>query len=119
MEFFKMQEEFDSMLEVMTNPKKEVVIPEKADRRYAMCSAIVYHLWGGKNKADEEKRIDGFFKVLMKMPNDFAALMVKSAMLGNKSVTQMDAMNKLLKSKHYPAAAKKFTVSFSQQYNSL
>lgn len=108
MEFFKMSAEFDSILEVMTNDSIPFELPDKADKRYAISSAVIYHLWNGKTEEDEEKRINGFYKILMKMPNDFAAMMVRAAMLGNKNVKPMDAMRKIMTNKNYASAAKAF-----------
>ena len=38
MEFYKMSSEFDSILEIMLDENKEFVLPEKADKRYAVFS---------------------------------------------------------------------------------
>lgn len=111
MEFFKMSSEFDSILEVMTNESIEFVLPDKADKRYAVASAVNYHLWNGVNDEDTEKRVNGFFKILMKMPNDFAAMMIRAAMLGNKNVKSMDAIRKIMTNANYQKAAKAFTNS--------
>lgn len=119
MEFFKMSAEFDSILEVMTNEKAEFELPDKADRRFAVASAVVYHLWNGKDENDTEARVNGFYKILMKMPNDFAAMMVRTAMLGNKSVTPMDAMKKIMMNKNYKAASEKFKTALNKQFGTL
>ncbi len=111
MEFFKMSSEFDSILEVMTNDKVDFELPEKADKRYAVASAVIYHMWNGEDEKDQEKRVNGFFKVLMKMPNDFGAMMIRSAMLGNKKVKPLDAMKAIMTNKNYTQPAKKFTNS--------
>jgi hypothetical protein len=108
MEFFKMSSEFDSILDIMLDEKKPFVLPDKADRRYAVVSAVVYHLWNGTSTEDTEKRVNGFYKILMTMPNDFAAMMIRSAMLGNKSVTPMDAVKWIMTNKNYATAAKAF-----------
>ena len=119
MEFFKMSAEFDSILEVMTNDKATFVLPDKADRRFAVASAVVYHLWNGTSDEDTENRVNGFYKVLMAMPNDFGAMMIKSAMLGNKKVTPMDAMRKIMTNKNYAEAAKKFSNNMVQGIGNL
>ncbi len=119
MEFYKMSAEFDSILEVMTNDKAEFTLPDKADRRYAVASAVIYHLWNGKDDADTEKRVNGFYKILMKMPNDFGAMMVRAAFLGNKKVKPMDAMKKIMMNSHYPEASKKFTSMTAKQFGTL
>ena len=114
MEFFKMSAEFDSILEIMMNDKAEFTLPEKADKKYAMVSAVIYHLWNGTDEADTEMRVNGFYRILMKMPNDFGAMMIKSAMLGNKKVKPMEAMKRIMTNKNYPEAAKKFTAAMNQ-----
>ena len=111
MEFFKMSAEFDSILEIMMNDKADFTLPEKADKKYAMVSAVIYHLWNGTDDADTEKRVNGFYRILMKMPNDFGAMMIKSAMLGNKKVKPMEAMRHIMMNKNYAEASKKFTAA--------
>ena len=108
MEFFKMSSEFDSILEVMLNESANFELPEKADKKYAVVSAVIYHLWNGKSTEDTEKRVNGFFKILSKMPNDFGAMMIKAAMLGNKKVKPLEAMKMIMINKNYAEAAKKF-----------
>jgi len=119
MEFYKIQSRFDDVLAVMTDESKDFTLPSKADERFAVASAVVYHLWNGKDAEEQEKRINGFYKILMKMPNDFGALMIKSAMLGNNKIESFDAMSALISNKNYKAASKKFETSFSEQYMSL
>ena len=115
MEFFKMSSEFDSILEVMVNEKAEFVLPDKNDKKYAVASAVIYHLWNGTNDKDTEARINGFYRILSKMPNDFGAMMIRSAMLGNKKVKPMDAMRKIMTNKNYATAAKKFMTANNGQ----
>jgi len=119
MEFFKMSSEFDSILEVMVNDKVEFDLPEKADKKYAVASAVIYHLWNGEDDKDTEKRVNGFYKVLSKMPNDFGAMMIRAAMLGNKKVKPMDAMKLIMTNKNYPIVAKKFVNGMNQQIGKL
>lgn len=111
MEFFKMSSEFDSILDVMTNDKISFELPDKADKRYAVISAVIYHLWNSEDKKETEKRINGFYKILDKMPNDFAAMMIKAAMMGNKKVKPTEAMQKIITNKNYIIAAKKMKLS--------
>jgi hypothetical protein len=118
MEFFKMSSEFDSILEIMTNEKATFELPDKADKRYAIASAVIYHLWNGTSDEETEKRINGFYKILVKMPNDFAAMMIRAAMLGNKKVKPMDAMRKIMTNKNYASAAKAFS-QINQNIGSL
>lgn len=119
MEFFKMSSEFDSILDVMLNDNVAFELPDKGDKRYAVASAVIYHLWNGINDDDTEKRINGFYKILMKMPNDFGAMMIRAAMLGNKKVKPMDAMKKIMTNKNYAEASKKFTNNAQMSTNKL
>lgn len=119
MEFFKMSSEFDSILEVMTNDKVPFELPDKADKRYAVISAVIYHLWNSEDDKETEKRINGFYKILDKMPNDFAAMMIKAAMLGSKKVGPMDAMRKIMTNKNYAIASRKMSQVMAQSIGTM
>ena len=80
LEFFKMCATFDDILEMMTNPEMPVRIPPEADRRYALCSAMSYMLWRGKTADDERSRLDGFFRISMALPPDFATMAMADVM---------------------------------------
>ena len=116
MSFYKINEQFDDVLEMMTNPKKPIVIPEKADRRYALASAVSYLLWNGKNEADTEARVDGMYRIINDMPADFATMIVKSAILGNSKIDRTKACGYIIKAKAYKDFAKKFGKTFTKQY---
>ena len=64
--------------------KKPVVIPDRNDMKYSLCSTMVYLLWRGKDKEDEEKRIEGFYKISSKLTSDFASLAMINAIAGIK-----------------------------------
>ena len=116
MSFYKINEQFDDVLEMMTNPKKPIVIPEKADRRYALASAVSYLLWNGKNEADTKARVDGMYRIINEMPADFATMIVKSAILGNSKIDRTKACSYIIKAKAYKDFAKKFGKTFTKQY---
>lgn len=101
MAFHKLNRNFDSVLKMLTDPKAEVVVPDKADEKYAMVSAISYLLWNGRDEADEARRIDGMFRVCMKLPADFAALLVKNATVGSPKMPRVKAVLKIAKAKGY------------------
>ena len=82
MEFWKLNDEFDNILDVMLNPEMEIRIPDRADKRYAMCSAMTYLLWRGKDKAEEDRRLDGFYRISCELPSDFATMALNAALLG-------------------------------------
>lgn len=58
-------------------------LPGKADQRYALCAALVHHLWRGpQEKLD--RRVEGFLKIGLKLPSDFAAMAMTDA-IGNRA----------------------------------
>lgn len=82
MEFYRMNSDFKNILRMMTDEKAEVVIPSQIDRQYAFCSAVSYYLWRGRDEEDEARRLDGFFRIIMKLPTNFATLLMFSAING-------------------------------------
>ena len=95
MEFKKMSAEFDNILEIMTNPSKKIVIPKEADRKNAMVSAMIYHLWRGKDEEEEAKRLDGFFRICIELDPAFSAMAVQAGYAGNDRVTRLYASKKM------------------------
>ena len=65
----------------MMDGRAPTEIPRRADQRYALCAAMVHHLW---NASAERlaKRLDGFFRISEKLPNDFAAMAMVDATNG-------------------------------------
>lgn len=118
MEFHKINKNFNSVLKMMTDPDEPVVIPDRADEKYAMASAVGYLLWNGKDATDEAKRISGFFRICSKLPADFATMLVKNAMAGNPRVPRVKAVIKIsshdgykeYKARYAEGAAKKSSV---------
>lgn len=54
-------------------------MPKRADQRYALCAALVHHLWAGPEK-ELAKRIDGFLRIGLQMSSDFAAMAMIDAL---------------------------------------
>lgn len=117
MEFHRINARFDDVLKMMTDPDAEVKIPEKADQKYALCSAISYLIWNGKNEDEEKIRIDGMYRIVMKMSADFATLLVKTCLCGNSKVDALDAAVKLSEHPGYVKFAEKFGTSFAKKGN--
>ena len=105
--FHKLNLECDDTLEMMTNPKYPVVIPERADRKYALCSSMVYLLWRGQDNADEQRRIDGFFRICMRLTSDFASMAMMDAMAGKGGRPEEECVEKLFAHKMYRQWAEK------------
>lgn len=100
--------QFDDVYELMTNPKKKITIPEKADQRYAFCAAVAYHLWRGENEEEEQKLLSGFFRIAMALPGDFATMLMMDALSGNRKTDNMDFFaKKLFNHPDYQAWAEK------------
>ena len=83
MEFHKINETFDDVLEMMRDPTKPIKVPDAADRKYALCAAMTYLVWRGKDEVEEARRIDGFYRICMELTSDFASMAMMDAMAGN------------------------------------
>lgn len=107
MEFYKINNEFANILDVMTNPNSKIVIPDKADQKYAMCSSMVYLLWRGKDEVDENVRIDGFYRICMELTSDFASMALLAACQAKDKDVVKARASKLLKHKRFSEWKKK------------
>lgn len=115
MEFHRLNKKMDDVLKWLTDPKAKIVIPNRADEKYAACSAISYLVWNGGDKKEDEKRVNGLYRVLMELPADFATMLVKSVMVGNKRVSRMDACMMIM---HHPSY-KKFADKYAAAMKSM
>lgn len=107
MEFRKMSASFDDALELMCDPKKEFVVPQRADMKYALCSAVAYHVWRGDSDADSQRRLDGFYRICTALPSDFASMLMMDAMAGTGMVSKEEACDRLFLHKSYRAWSEK------------
>ena len=107
MEFKKLSESFAEALGLMRNPDAEVKIPSRADMKYALCSAVAYYVWRGKDKAESKLLLDGFYRICMEMTSDFASMLMMDAMSGTQSVSREEACDRLFMHKDYKAWAEK------------
>ena len=118
MTYYKLNREFDDILDYMTNPAKQIKIPAENDRKWAMCTSMVYLLWKGKTPEDEQLRIDGFYRICIELGaknSDFATYAMSTAMLGpTEAEGSMRAM-KLFKNKHYKPWAEMFGKAFKKR----
>ena len=99
MEFHKINETFDDVLEMMHDPERPVKVPDAADRKYALCAAMTYLVWRGKDEEEESRRIDGFYRICMELSSDFASMAMMDAMAGNKRDKSAICAEKLF---HHP-----------------
>ncbi|NMA21146.1 MAG: hypothetical protein GX927_11260 [Lentisphaerae bacterium] len=84
MAFLEVSDSLEDVYRAMTNPKVKFTIPKKADRIYAFCSAMVYHLWRGQNDKQEMVLLDGFYRLSRELPSSFAAMTMMDAMGENE-----------------------------------
>jgi len=96
MEFYKINAEFANILDIMTDPKSKIVIPDRADRKYALCSSMVYLLWRGKDKADQAARLDGFYRICCALTSDFASMAVLAAIKSKDKAVAKERASALL-----------------------
>jgi hypothetical protein len=76
--FREWQRELPAVGEMLAG-RAPLVVPERPDRRYALCSAVVWHLWRAPNP---RKALDVLFAMAEALPADFATLLVVDAMNG-------------------------------------
>ena len=107
MEFKKMSESFADALALMRNPDAEVKIPQRADMKYALCSAVAYYVWRGKDEAESKLLLDGFYRICKEMTSDFASMLMMDAMAGTQSLSREEACDRLFMHKDYKAWAEK------------
>lgn len=98
MSFFKLNANLDDALEAMLDKKFTAdKLPKEADRKYAFTTAMVYHLWRGKDKKDTNARIAGFYRICSMLTSDFATLAVSAAMQGKNKAQVSERCGMLLK----------------------
>ena len=106
MESLKMSQAFDDVLKMMTDATAPVKIPERADARYALVSAMGYFLWRGKNDDEEKTLMDGFYRICGKLSSDFASMAMMDAISGKDGPDQVK-MDKMFLHPSYNAWADK------------
>lgn len=117
MEFHRLNSRFDDVLEMMMNPEAPIKIPEQADRKFALCSCVSYLLWNGKDAEETKKRIDGFYRIALKLTPDFATLLAKTVIQGNSRVSKLEAINMILKNENFLKFKEKFGDGLTKQYS--
>ncbi len=101
MEFRKMSATMDDVLAMMRDPSAEIRIPQKADMKYALCSAAAYHVWRGQDARDAALRLDGFYRLCIALSSDFATMLMVDAMTGTGLISGEEACNRLLNHKSH------------------
>ena len=105
MEFFKLSGKFDDVLKYMLDDSLDIekvygrLRDLEMSQKYAITSALVYHLWRGEGEDEQSRRIDGFFRILEKLSSEFASMGCLGAMQGSDKISKGDACDLLSESK--------------------
>ena len=94
-EFHKLNASFADVRKMMLSPAVSVEIPSKVDRKYAMCAAMAYYVWRGKDSAAAAALLDGFFRISKKLTSDFACMVMTDAMSGSGQIPSKEAASRL------------------------
>ena len=94
-EFHRLNSSFTDVRSMMTDPSIPVDIPQKVDRKYAMCAAMAYFVWRGKDTHESKVLLDGFFRIAKKLTSDFACMVMTDAMSGCGQISNKEAANRL------------------------
>jgi hypothetical protein len=106
MEFRKLSEQFDDVRKLMLDPSAEISVPQRADLKYALCSAVAYHVWRGEGAEESRALLDGFYRICTALPSDFASMLMMDAMSGSKDLSREEACERLFANPGYKAWAK-------------
>lgn len=124
MAFHELNANFDDVLHMMIDPNAKIVIPNKADRKYALCSTMVYLLWRGKTKEEINERLNGFFRILCHedMTSDFACMSLIAAMEGKSDDEKRLYSSMIISNKNFPKWRKKHAnelTNYMTRFNEL
>lgn len=129
MEFFKLSGKFDDVLKFMLNSKLNIedsygkLRALEMSQKYAITSALIYHLWRGTDEKDQNIRVDGFFRILKKMSSEFASMGCLGAMAGTDTIdgskaceilSESDGWEDFLK-EHHDVITKKVDVNVDEK----
>ena len=104
-EFFQNSRKFADVRDAMLKGGS-VDIPEKPDECYAFCSSLVHYLWSGESPDEDARLMDGFFRILTRLPKAFAGMTMLDAMSETQKHTALEAIRLLRDHKEYAMWAK-------------
>lgn len=116
MEFHKMSSQMESVLDMMLDEKKKVVIPTRDDLKYVMTSAMVYHIWRGKTEEETKNLVGGFLRISMELPPAFSVTAMTAARSGNDRISKIEAAMKLMRHPKYKDWKKVFGQNLNDEY---
>ena len=95
MEFRKLSEQFDDVRALMLDPSAKISVPQRADLKYALCSAVAYHVWRGETDEEGRRLLDGFYRICIALTSDFASMLMMDAMAGSDRLSGEQACERL------------------------
>lgn len=107
-EFHKLARKFENVLDMMLG-KIPIRIPTKNDEIYAMCSTMTYVMWRGCNANDEKQRLDGFFKVVEKLPPEFIMMCINGAVYSREDKYKAESSRKIFNHPLYKVCIEKYS----------
>lgn len=98
----------------MLRGQARVRIPRRADQRYALCAAMVHHLWQGP-EAERDLLLKGFFRISRELPSDFAAMAMIDALTGPDEATSLARSQRLMSHPRFEAWTQQHGTAFAAQ----
>lgn len=102
--FYHIYDEMRRIVEMMLAPNATITISKDQAKRYAFCTALGKALWN-KEHGTQGERLDGFFRISIEMPSDFAAMSMLDAM--NSNPDGAESNKQLVKHRKYADWLKK------------
>ena len=106
-EALKMAQSLEDVKRMMTDASAPVKVPDRSDARYALVSAMGYYLWKGGDEIEERVLLDGFYRICMKLPSDFASMAMIDAISGKEGKLDEAKMDKMFVHPSYKAWTEK------------
>jgi hypothetical protein len=104
MEYLKTSSKFDDILKYMIDENLDIeekfgkLSKIEMSEKYAITSALLYHLWRGETEDEQKVRVNGFFRILTKLSSEFASMGSLGAINGSDTVSTNDACEIISKS---------------------
>ena len=115
-EFHLLNIGFDDVKAMMINPHAEIKIPQKVDRKYALCAAMSYYVWRGQDETESKALLDGFFRISLQLTSDFACMVMTDAMQGCGLFSPKEAAARLFYHPMYREWAKVHSAALKKHY---
>lgn len=126
MEYFKQNRVYDDILYVLQNEGKtksgeiyKIPKSDTADKIWATTFAIIYHLWNTDDEKDQQKRLNGFWKLFNQLGSEYQQLCASSIAQGTTKLTSGQACKKIMACPEYKEYREVFNNLFKNQGKGL